>query len=165
MSRAHLDTGDKQAALAVIEAKPEPDRDFYWVASMCQLALLGLTLELDDVCDRVIEGLTPFRGRLAVIGLGIGISHQVSTALGHAHEGRGEFALAEELYREAVAQADEIGFPYFAAIARRHLAQTLLRQDADNAEALQLLSHVVAAAQAHGFGEELQIAEGLLDRQ
>jgi len=162
LSRAHLDAGDEQAALAVVQAQPEPDRDFYWLASMCQLATLGLALSESEVCRRVVRELTPFRGRLAIIGLGIGISHQVSTALGQAHEGLGEFELAEALYRESVAQADEIGFPYLGVIARRYLAQRLIARDPNHAETAALLSQVIATSQHHGFADELRLAQELI---
>lgn len=161
LSRAHLDVGDKQAALAIVEAQPEPDSDFYWLASMCQLALLGLELGLSDVCRNVVRELTPFRGRLAVIGLGIGISHQVSTALGQAHEGLGEFDQAEELYREAMAQAEKIGFPYFFVLAQRHLCHVLQAQDPNHGELPQLVSQVITMSQQYGFVDELRMAQEL----
>ncbi len=109
----------------------------------------------------MVRGLTPFRGRLAVIGLGLGISHQVSTALGHGHEGLGQLDRAEELYRESITQADDIGLPYFATVARRHLAQILHSQNPDDVEVPELCAWVVAKARRYGFADELREAQQL----
>lgn len=163
VAKAHLDTGDPDAALEALLTNLEPDFDNYWLVSVHNLGALGLALGRTDLCERAIEWMTPYRGRLGVVGIGACIGGQVSTALGQAHLGLGDVERAVELLREAVLQAHDIGTPYFACVARRYLAMALLeRGDAD--EAAELMDAVFAAAAQHGFAHELLEVEKLMGR-
>lgn len=162
LSRAHLDGGDPEAAATAIAMNPELDLDYYWLASTYHLGLLGLQLRNREICNEVIRKLTVFRGRIIMIGLGACISGQVSTALGQAHLGLGNYAMANELFREAAEQAERAGWPYFATHARRFLATSLLEEDAASPEAKAILQEVVARSQELDFAIELREAASLL---
>ena len=151
IAKAHLDAGDLDAALEAIESEPDPDFDRYWVASIYQLGLLGLSLDRRDYCERVMRDLMPYRNRFAMIGVGATLSGQVSTALGQAALGLDDFESAEVFFREAADQATALSFPFFAATAKRFLATTLLRTDDTSEEAWRLLDAVTGAADTHGF--------------
>ena len=160
IAKAHLDAGDLGRAVEAVEVQLEPEFDRYWLPSLYQLGLLGLMLGRDDYCRRVLDALTPYRGRFAIIGAGATMTGQISTALGQAALGLGDLDAAEEFLREAAEQAGRAGFPFFEATARRFLATTLLRRDIANAEAARLLDDVDAAAARYGFAlESAAVAE------
>lgn len=162
LAKAYLDIGNHDLAAQTIRNNPEPTVDSYWLASYCQLAEVGRVLGLSEVCDRVIEKLTPFRGRFVLIGSGLAVSGSASAALGQAHLGCGDHATAEVLFRESIDLADAAVFPYFAAHSRRLLAETLLSMDPGDPEADQLLHDVLDDARHHGFRNEELRAEQLL---
>ena len=162
LAKAYLDTGDHDAALKTIRANPEPAPDSYWLSSYSQLAQVGLLLGLSDVCEAVIRRMSPFRGRLVLVGNAITVAGLASTALGQAHLGLGNLDDAEQLFRESVALADDAGFPYFATNARRFLAQTLLTRNPNEPEAAELLRLVLATSNSFDFGLERTEAERLL---
>lgn len=161
IAKALLDAGESERALAVIAAHPKPDFDRYWLPSMHLLGVLGLTLGRRDFCQQVLIDLTPYRGRLAIIGVGAGMAGQVSTALGQAALGLDELGHAETLFREASQQASTIGFPFFEATALRLLATTLLRQDPRSIEAGQILDKLDAMCLRHDFALEASEAKAL----
>lgn len=163
VAKAHLDTGDPEAALEAVLSNLEPDFDNYWLVSVHNLGALGLALDRTDLCERAIEWMTPYRGRLGVVGIGACIGGQVSTALGQAYLGLGDIERAVELLREAVLQAHDMATPYFECVARRYLAMALLQQG-DTDEAAQLMSDVLTAANEFGFAHELHEVEKLLGR-
>ena len=162
--KAYLDIGEHDKALDAIAINPDPDYDNYWVASTYHLGLLGLLLDREDICRTCVEKLELYRGRFATIGLGACISGHVSTSLGQAYLGLRELVMAEELFREAVEQADAVGFPYFATNARRFLAQTLFAQGGRDDEAKGLLETVLQAAERYGFSLETHHADLLLNQ-
>ncbi len=161
IAKAYLDTGRLDEAVAAIEKYPDLDFDRYWLASMHHLGQLGLTLGRADYCERVLAEMSPYRGRFAIVGVGAAISGQVSTALGQAALGLGRLDEAEELFREAVEQAAALDFPFFATLARRHLAMTLLRRSTADVEARELLDEAAAAAERFDFALEAAAVETL----
>ncbi len=161
VSKAYLDAGDTEAALAAIALNPNPQPDYYWMASVYHLGLLGLKLGDETICNDVLDKLSPFRGRIAIIGLGACLGGQVSTALGQAHLGLGNLSEAEELFREAIAQADQAGFVYFATQARRYLCETLLLAEAASPELEELIENVQATSERYGFAIEASEATQL----
>lgn len=163
-SKAYLDTGDHDKALAAIETEIEPAKDNYWMASTYHLGLLGLLTGRADVCRTVLDRLEAFRGRFAIIGLGACVAGQISTALGQAHLGLGDLDAAEELFREAVERCDRARFAYFATNARRFLAETLIAHGGRDDEATALLHRVLAEADQYEFSIERREAERLLTR-
>lgn len=161
VAKAYLDSGRLQEAAEVLEQAPELDFDRYWLSSMLHLGQVGLTLERPDLCHRVLDEVMAYRGRFAFVGVGAAITGQVSTALGQAALGLGQLAQAEELFREAVDQAAEVGFPFFETIARRHLAMTLARRDPAGTEAVEHLVAAAATANRYGFVLEVTALESL----
>lgn len=163
LAKAYLDTGEHELASETVRANPEPVADSFWLSSYCQLAEVGWLLGFPDLCHRAIEQLTPFRGRFALIGGGLSVSGLVSVAIGQASLGLGELADAEAFFREAIADADAAGFPFFATNARRLLAETLLTIDPASQEADGLLHVVLDDSGAHDFKNEQQRANELLN--
>jgi len=161
LSRAYLDAGDHDAALAAIAMNPELDLDYYWLSSTYHLGMLGLRVQRPDLCHQVLDKLSAYRGRIGLIGLGACFAGQISTALGQAHLGLGQFAEAQELFRESVVQADQCGFTYFATNARRFLAEALLRADPASAEARVLIDTVLEVAERKNFALEIKGANKL----
>ncbi len=162
LAKAYLDTGQHELAAEIVRRNPEPEVDSYWLASYCQLAEVGWLLGFPDVCERVIEKLTPFRGRFAVVGGGLAVVGLASVALGQASLALGHVAAAEELFAEAAELAESAGFGYFTVNARRLLAQALLAADPASPEATRLLRKVLEDAKEHGFRNEELLAESLL---
>lgn len=163
LAKAYLDTGELDKAAEIIGNNSEPDFDSYWLASSCQLAEVGWLLDYPDICARVIDDLTPFRGRFVLVGSGLAVTGLASVALGQAHLGIGELDMAEELLREGVEQAEKAGFPYFATNAKRLLAQALSASDPSSFEAAALLDEVLAQSAACDFNHEREVAAGLLE--
>ncbi|MEM9132426.1 MAG: AAA family ATPase [Actinomycetota bacterium] len=161
IAKAYIDTDRPEQAVAAIEKYPDLDFDRYWLSSLHHLGQLGLMLGRADYCERVLAEMSPYRGRFAIIGVGAALSGQVSTALGQAALGLGRLDEAEELFREAMDQAVELGFPFFATLARRHLAMTLLRRDEASAEAREHLDEAAAVAVRHGLALEAAAVETL----
>ncbi len=161
LAKAYLDTGDHSLAGQTVRSNPEPDHDSFWLASYCLLAEVGWLLEFPDICGRVVEQLTPFRGRFVLMG-GLAVSALTSVALGQAYLGLDDLVTAEALFREGLDQAENANFPYFATNARRLLAHTLLRTNPTSLEASDLLEDVLSAAHEYGFKTEHQHAEDLL---
>lgn len=163
-SKAYIDAGETDKALAAIAINPDPEFDNYWLASTYHLGLVGLLSQRTDICQKVIEKLEPFRGRFAIIGLGACVSGHLSTALGQASLGLGDLESAEALFREAAEHSERADFPYFAVNARRFLAQTLLTQNPSSREARTILDAVITDARLHQFALEQREAERLRQR-
>jgi class 3 adenylate cyclase/tetratricopeptide (TPR) repeat protein len=163
-SKAYLDAGEVDKALAAIALNPEPDFDNYWLASTYHLGLVGLLSQRTDICRKVIGKLEAFRGRFAIVGLGACVSGHISTSLGQAHMGLGDLDSAEALFREAAEHSDRAEFAYFATNARRFLARTLLMKHADNREAQTILDRVLSDARQHGFALEQREAQRMRER-
>ncbi|MFK7918871.1 MAG: AAA family ATPase [Ilumatobacter sp.] len=163
VAKAHLDSGNPDAALAAIDLNPNPDFDNYWLASVENLGCIGLIMQRRDLCEQAVEWLTPYRGRLGVVGIGACIGSQVNTGLGQAHLGLGNVDQAIELLSEAVAQAVEMETPYFECTSRRYLALAMLERG-DTAAAVELIDRVRELANRYGFGGELVELDKLMGR-
>ncbi len=165
VARALLETGDVEAALPIVELQPVPDRDWYFVSGVCNLAWIGLHLRSERFCDLAIQQLAPHRRRFAIIGLGICVSGNVSTALGQAYLGLGAVRLSLDYFREGIEVADRAGFPYFATEARRYLAGALLQLDPSDPDVADLLERAEADARRYEFAVELRELIELRERR
>ncbi len=161
IANAHMEAGHHALAIAAIEANPEPDFDRYWLVSVQMLGQLGLELDRPDYCELTIERLSPYQGRVCVVGLGVAMGQLVDIALGQAWLGLGEALKAEALLRDGLALAERIRAPYFAVMARKVLARALIEQERCE-EATALLQVAAHDAREHGFVMEESATEQLL---
>jgi tetratricopeptide (TPR) repeat protein len=161
VAKAYLDSGRHEDAAEVMTNSADLDFDRYWLSSMLHLGQVGLVLGRVEDCERVLSELDRYRGRFALIGVGAAITGQVSTGLGQAALGLGRLDQAEELFREAVAQAEAVQFPFFETVARRHLAMTLVASDPADGEAVDHLDAAAAMAERYGFALEAAAIESV----
>ena len=138
-------------------------QDRYWLASVQTLGELGLELGREDYCRLTIERLTPYRGRVCIVGLCAAIGTLVDTALGQAWLGLGNAERAEGFFRDALDQAERIRAPHFAVVARRFLARTLATRGLE-ADAVTMLHTVLSDTRRFGFTREEATTASMLDQ-
>ena len=139
----------------------EPNWDFMWTVAVQMKAEVGFGLGRADICREARVALEPYRGRLGVIASGTLTWGLVSTSLGQAALGEGDLGAAEELFREAIADADRAGLTYSSALARRLLVTVLARRDqVDTNELRRLTGEVLDLAATYGYdGEARRVRE------
>jgi len=140
-----------------LDNAPSARVDYLWISAMQMLAEASYALNRPELSRQAFDALLPHRGKLGVLSSGTMTFELVSTSLGQAAAGTGDLATAEELFREAVKQADKIGALYFAATSRRCLVATLIdrRDSSTDVEIVDLIDQVHALATTHSFSEEL----------
>jgi tetratricopeptide (TPR) repeat protein len=156
---ALLDRGDRDGAMAALDAFAEPAMDYLWLTTMQSLADLAIGLQRIDVCERVLDELMPFRGFVGVTSSGTGCYGLVSRTLGRLALATGRTELAVELLDEAVARADVIGAPFESTSSRRSLALALIACGERVAEVEGLVATALELSMRYGFaGEQRELA-------
>jgi DNA-binding CsgD family transcriptional regulator len=101
-----------------------PD-DNYWLTSMYLMA--EVCAELDDVkaAETLYRLMSPFRGRMILVGNGALVLDPVATSLGRLAMCIGQASDAADLFRQAISQAGEWRAPAMRARALLGLSQAL----------------------------------------
>ncbi|NOX30718.1 MAG: AAA family ATPase [Actinobacteria bacterium] len=157
LARSLVAAGEDERASAILDDVPPARIDYLWISAMQMLAETAYALRRPELSKQAFDALLPHRGKLGVLASGTMTFELVTTSLGQAAAGSGDLATAEELFREAVTQADEIGAPYFSATSRSCLAAVLIaRKDSSTAvEIGNLFDQVDGLAKTHSFQEEV----------
>ena len=120
--------GDYEAANDLADRLVAPNMDFMWLVTMQMLAEAGHGLERTDLCRRALDGLLPYRGRVGVVASGTLTYALVSTSIGQAAIGLGDFGLAVDCLAEAVEQGKAMASPFFEERSRELLAEARVLQ-------------------------------------
>ncbi len=123
---ALVEAGAVDEAMVVFDSLPEPQLDFFWLATTQVVAELAVGLDRQDAIPVLFERLAPHRHLLGISASGSMVVGLVATTLGMLALAAGHHDSAVDLLEEAVARADEIEAPFEAVRARRLLATALM---------------------------------------
>jgi hypothetical protein len=123
---ALLASGDREAAMAVLDALDEPPLDYFWLTTVQTVAELAVGLGRTDVAARLFDALVPYRDQLGITASGSLCFGLVATTLGQLALATGDLGPAVELLTEAEGRAEAMGAPFELVKSRRLLASALL---------------------------------------
>lgn len=140
------------AALAAGRVAGLP-RDWLWLLTTTLLANVCADLGALDVAQELLAALSPFSGKVAVLGHGIAASGAVDGPLGRLTTMRQEWAAAERYLANAIALNRHIGAAPALARTQLSYAELLLRRDGpgDRGHAARLLDEASATASRLGM--------------
>ena len=150
LALGHLQIGDFDAAAKVFLY--EREFDDYWLAAMDAKATVAFWVGDSGACQELFDTLLPYRGRVAFVSRGSTIAGPISTSLGQVAYVIGELMLAEELLREGLALAEQMGAIFLVAEATYCLGLVLLATDESSDEGESLIQEVVGLSNLYGFG-------------
>jgi class 3 adenylate cyclase/tetratricopeptide (TPR) repeat protein len=157
---ALLANGDREEAMAVLDAVEEPPLDFFWLTTTQVIAELAVGLERTDVVARAFETLMPCREQVGVTASGSLCLGLVATTLGQLALALDDYDVAIELLGDAVARADAMDAPFERVKARRVLVAALHASGRRTGEITALLATADELAARHGFfGERRLLAD------
>lgn len=160
LALAHLESGDAEAAAAVLDTQRDVPRDYFWVTVKQVQADVAAGLGRADLCAPLFDDLAPHRGRLGITASGTLLYGLVSRSLGGLALVLARYEEAVDLLREAVTQADAASMPFEAVIARRLLAHGLRELGALD-EARTVVAAAATVARERGYERELLLLNEL----
>jgi hypothetical protein len=128
-------------------------RDWLWLLSTTLLADVCADLDAVEVAPDLIGALSPFAGRVAVLGHGIAATGAVSGSLGRLESLRSRWSAAERHFLHAVALNERIGAAPALARTQVGYADMLSRRSepGDEHRAVQLLDEARAIVATLGI--------------
>jgi DNA-binding SARP family transcriptional activator len=152
-----LGSGDHEGAAAILAEAGAAPQTWQWLVTRVMRAMLVVECAAEGVAAAVRDDLVPHVGKVAVAGTTMSAFGPVSLHVGALDLLLGELSAAVDHLRIALATCEQQGAAMWAAVARVHLGEALLRAGEER-EGRQLLERgrteaarlglVVAAARA-----------------